>query len=737
MSLMRKSKPKILVVDDEPDNLDLLYRTFRRLYRVVRSDSAPEALNILAEDPEIAVIISDQRMPQMSGTEFLKIAATSYPNTMRIMLTGYTDVEDLVDAINEGRVYKYVTKPWDAEELKSIVEQALETHNLLKIRTRELSRSLRRESLLNSVLNTIRNRRFDNPESSPLQDVLQSIVNTLGEAMEVDVALLKPLDAEVSVSSPYFLYQRSPARFQEKSIAWGETLWEVTEPTILNDIKTQDELFQSTPIRQAAFELSDIESTLIVPLMFQDETSALLALHHCDIPHRWEEDEVQLVKMVADQAVLAISQARAYEKVQDLAQRETLINTITTAIRSSLEPEEIFRAITKQLGQALDVDGCALSLWTEDDDVVTCVGLYDAHANDDDDPLEMPQSSVPIAQNPVLQDVLDSLQPVVYNDMKKEENLEKYDLPLRIPARALLLVPMVTDGQLIGTISLRQTDGPRIWLNSDIELAQSVAAQAAIAVQQSRLYEKTRLQAEQLREREQKVKQLNKYLTESVLKRFLPETMVNKAAAGELTLDLRPEPRLVTILFSDIVGFTPLSSKLGPQLIAELLNEYLEAMTQAVFDNRGTVDKFIGDAVLALFGSPEELAPQEQAERAIAVAKAMGENLHQLNREWQTRGILGTDDRPPLMQVRCGIHQGNAVVGMFGGGQRSDYTAIGPAVNMAARLQETATPMHVYISETVAKHLDDSHNLTLNDDLHLKGIDESIRAYSFPLHNGT
>ncbi len=736
MSVMRNSKPKILVVDDEPDNLDLLYRTFRRLYRVVRSDSAPEALDILATDPEIAVIISDQRMPHMSGTEFLKIAATSYPNTMRIMLTGYTDVEDLVDAINEGRVYKYVTKPWDAEELKGIVEQALETHNLLKIRTKELSRSLRRESLLNSVLNTIRNRRFDNPDASPLQDVLQSIVNTLGEAMEVDVALLKPLDAEISVSPPYFLYQRSPDFFEGQSIPWEATLWESNEPIILDELKAESEPLISTPDRKEAIKLAQIKSTLIVPLLLQHQTSALLALHHCDRHHSWQEDEIQLVKMVADQAVLAIAQARAYERVQDLAQRETLINTITSAIRSSLEPEEIFRAITKQLGQALNVDGCALSLWTEGDTVVHCVGLYDAHSLDDRAILDMPQSSVPIADNPVLQQVLTTLQPVVYHDMQEEHDLEKYDLPLRVPAQALLLVPMVTDGKLIGTISLRQTDGPRTWLNSDIELAQAVAAQAAIAVQQSRLYETTRQQAEQLREREQKVKQLNKYLTESVLKRFLPETMVNKAAAGELTLDLSPEPRLVTILFSDIVGFTPLSSKLGPRLIAELLNEYLEAMTQAVFDNRGTVDKFIGDAVLALFGSPEELPPEEQAKRAIAVAKAMGQNLQQLNADWQARGILGGDDRPDLMQVRCGIHQGNAVVGMFGGGQRSDYTAIGPAVNMAARLQEAATPMQVYISETVARHLDDSHNLVLNDDLHLKGIDETVRAYAFPLqHN--
>ncbi|HBW58292.1 MAG TPA: hypothetical protein DEF27_10995, partial [Oscillatoriales bacterium UBA8482] len=102
-----------LVVDDEPDNLDLLYRTFHREYRVLRADGGPEALEILASESDVAVIISDQRMPQMSGTEFLSLTAAQYPDIIRIILTGYTDVEDLVEAINSGKVFKYVTKPWD------------------------------------------------------------------------------------------------------------------------------------------------------------------------------------------------------------------------------------------------------------------------------------------------------------------------------------------------------------------------------------------------------------------------------------------------------------------------------------------------------------------------------------------------------------------------------------------------------------------------------------------------
>ena len=106
MTTERRKKQKILVVDDEPDNLDLLYRTFRRDFQVLKADSGSNALQVLAEEGEVAVIISDQRMPEMKGTEFLSKTLPQFPDTVRIILTGFTDIEDLVDAINAGQVYR-------------------------------------------------------------------------------------------------------------------------------------------------------------------------------------------------------------------------------------------------------------------------------------------------------------------------------------------------------------------------------------------------------------------------------------------------------------------------------------------------------------------------------------------------------------------------------------------------------------------------------------------------------
>lgn len=126
-------KHKILIIDDEVENLNLLRRTFIRDYTVFMSENASEALNFLDEKKgEISLIISDQRMSPMSGTEFFKVVEKKYPDIMKILLTAYTDVEALVDAINDGKVYKYVTKPWDPEEFKLTVKRALEVFELTK-----------------------------------------------------------------------------------------------------------------------------------------------------------------------------------------------------------------------------------------------------------------------------------------------------------------------------------------------------------------------------------------------------------------------------------------------------------------------------------------------------------------------------------------------------------------------------------------------------------------------------
>jgi putative nucleotidyltransferase with HDIG domain len=154
---------KIMIVDDEPANLRLLERLFRRDYQVITATSGLEALQLLNQH-DIALLMTDQRMPGMSGIELLKRTAEVRPHVVRIILTGYTDVGELVEAINCGQVYKYVTKPWNNDDLRQTVDRAMEHYETSKSRY-ELEQT---------------NKRL----SARLQEMTQGIVRTITDALE-------------------------------------------------------------------------------------------------------------------------------------------------------------------------------------------------------------------------------------------------------------------------------------------------------------------------------------------------------------------------------------------------------------------------------------------------------------------------------------------------------------------------------------------------------------------------
>lgn len=127
---LETEKPYLLCLDDEPDNLDALERIFRKKYSVLKATTPEQAFSILDNYPALSVIISDQRMPLITGVEFLEKSITSHPDTIRILLTGYTDIESVIDAVNKGQIYRYLTKPWDPIDLMNTVDQAAEKFTL-------------------------------------------------------------------------------------------------------------------------------------------------------------------------------------------------------------------------------------------------------------------------------------------------------------------------------------------------------------------------------------------------------------------------------------------------------------------------------------------------------------------------------------------------------------------------------------------------------------------------------
>lgn len=135
-----EEKVKILYVDDEENNLNSFKASFRRVYDIHTATSAEEGRRVLEEN-DIEIIITDQRMPGMTGVEFLESIINDFPDPMRILLTGYTDIQALIDAVNKGQIYRYMTKPWNEEELKMFIKQAYEVYSLRR-ENKELTKSL-------------------------------------------------------------------------------------------------------------------------------------------------------------------------------------------------------------------------------------------------------------------------------------------------------------------------------------------------------------------------------------------------------------------------------------------------------------------------------------------------------------------------------------------------------------------------------------------------------------------
>lgn len=288
MSLERPKKAKMLVVDDEPDNLDLLYRTFRRDFQVLKAESGVRALELLAQEGEVAVIISDQRMPEMKGTEFLSRTVPEFPDTVRIILTGFTDVEDLVEAINSGQVYKYITKPWDPDELKAVVQRAAETYELLKQRTEELNRSQAQMALLATIVRVAQ-------DANSMAATLNPLAESFGRSFSADGAILQLVD-----------------RSTPGSYGSGNAQWLTEDELVKEAIATQKmQVAVNIPAdpnlaAQAHYASQDIQAHVVVPVIWGNEVLAVLSLYWHK-PATLRQDELVLLHLSAQQVSLVLT----------------------------------------------------------------------------------------------------------------------------------------------------------------------------------------------------------------------------------------------------------------------------------------------------------------------------------------------------------------------------------------------------------------------------------------------
>lgn len=236
--------------------------------------------------------------------------------------------------------------------------------------------------------------------------------------------------------------------------------------------------------------------------------------------------------------------------------------------------------------------------------------------------------------------------------------------------------------------------------------------------------EREELLEQKIRDREiieEKTRELERLANR--LAKYLAPQIYQSIFENRDDLDGNVKRRSLTIFFSDIVGFTDISDSVEPERLAYIINTYLSEMSAIALEYGGTLDKFIGDAVLIFFGDPETDGEVEDALRCVRMARAMQQRIGELQSLWQSHGIS-----QPL-QVRIGINSGYCTVGNFGSDQRLEYTALGGPVNLAARLQARAEPDSIYLSESTWLLLRNHVECTEMEPFTPKGFTRPVRIY--------
>jgi len=289
-------------------------------------------------------------------------------------------------------------------------------------------------------------------------------------------------------------------------------------------------------------------------------------------------------------------------------------------------------------------------------------------------------------------------------DAASDEQFAGVDSIVSQGVRSTICAPLVAETRVHGALYADRLDPFSSFKPDDLELISAVAAQTAIAVENARAHE--RLAREEV--------------ARANYSRFLPEYVVKQMLENPESFKLGGVSQTITILFADIRGFTRISEHAPPERIVSLLNRYFSAMTDIIFAHGGTLDKYLGDGLMALFGAPT--ATPDDANNALNAAVAMQRRVLGINIELQEEGL-------PEIGVGMGLHTGEVVVGYIGSERRSEYTAIGDAVNTSSRLESNARGGEILMSDATAKAARSRYKLQPRDPITVKNREQPIAIW--------
>ena len=270
--------------------------------------------------------------------------------------------------------------------------------------------------------------------------------------------------------------------------------------------------------------------------------------------------------------------------------------------------------------------------------------------------------------------------------------------------RSTMTLPLIHGADLLGLMHLDSLFTSNAFTEKDLQICTGMASQAAIAIQNARLASRIEKEAQ----------------TRAQISRLIPPSVVEQVVKGTLVIEKGGRLNEITMLFSDIRGFTTMSDGRPPEEVVNTLNEYFEVMVDVLFQFQGTLDKFVGDEIIGLFGAPIPI--DDGPFKAVACAVSMLEGLAEFNR---TRAA----ENQPAIRIGIGINTGDVITGAIGSTRALQYTAIGDAMNVASRLVNLAAAGEIIISEDTFRKVAGRVDAIALPPVKVKGKAEELKVF--------
>lgn len=310
-----------------------------------------------------------------------------------------------------------------------------------------------------------------------------------------------------------------------------------------------------------------------------------------------------------------------------------------------------------------------------------------------------------VASRTIIRKVIQEKVALLTSNAMDDSRLDLSDSIIQKRIIASMCVPLWDKDNVIGVIQLNSTRLNNLFSENDLELLKTIGCQMSMVIAQARLNR-------QIKEEEEMRRRLERFHSPQVVEMILKSGQENDDSYME------SKEVVATVLFTDIAGFTPMAERMPPREVTQLLNRHFSRMTDIIFEFDGTLDKYIGDGLMAVFGAP--VGQRNDAERAIRAALSMRQDFLETQQ---------SDLEATRFDMRLGINSGKVVAGNIGSPRRMDYTVIGDVVNVASRLESSAGPNQILIGEETYRLVKGLFTINPVGPKELKGKSEAIQAY--------